>query len=212
MNAIMAALRSGIAPGVVHSMVDMAAAALRITAPAPAPTPASPPRHRTLPADPHADHPGHTSPRPSVSSPKQQGQVKRGRPSGLKSVLKTGAVGGPGEHDKGGRVESDAAAGTGAPAMLDAPYRYHNSLITACCCCCMLQLLQHQLQRGLCCLVASKQLLGSKQLPEPHPIAPECHERSCPGSDAQQHTGLVLGMQECRNIAMHTFIHSCIYT
>lgn len=131
MNAIMAALRSGIVPGVVHSMVDMAAAALRITAPAP--TPASPPRHHTLPADPQADHPGHASPRPLVSSPKQlQGQVKKGRPSGLKSVLKTGAVRGPDEHD---RAEPDAAAGTEAPAMADAPYRYDHTLITACCCC-----------------------------------------------------------------------------
>ena len=46
MNAIMAALRGGIAPSVVHSMVDVAATALRLTAPNPTST--SPARPQTL--------------------------------------------------------------------------------------------------------------------------------------------------------------------
>lgn len=133
MDVIMAALRSGIAPGVVHSMVDMAAAALRLTAPAPSPS--SPARHRTLPADtlhPPVDQPSHPSPtRPYVSSPKQaHSQAKKGvQSAGLKAVLKTAAGREPAEHNMAGRAAADAAAQTEAPAVVDAPYRYHNVLL-----------------------------------------------------------------------------------
>ena len=123
MNAIMAAVRSGIAPSVVHSMVDVAAAALRVTAPLP--TPASPTRHRTLPADtlhPPADHPSQASPRPTVSSPRQpHSELKRRSHLAVKSALKPAAVR---EHNVADRAESDAAAARAeAPAMFDAPYR-----------------------------------------------------------------------------------------
>lgn len=133
MDAIMAALRSGIAPGVVHRMVDMATAALRITAPAPSPS--SPARHQTLPADalhPPANHPSHASPtRPSVSSPKQpHSHAKKGPQSaGLKAVLKTAAGRELAEHNMADRAASDAAEHTEAPPVVDAPYRYHNILI-----------------------------------------------------------------------------------
>lgn len=132
MSAIMAALRSGIGPDVVHSMVDVAAAALHVTAPAPSPS--SPTCNRTLPANtlhPPANHPSHASPtRPSVSSPKQpHSQAKKGPQSGLKSVLKTAAGTEPAERNTADRAASDAVACVEAPAMVDAPYRYCNTLI-----------------------------------------------------------------------------------
>ena len=129
MNAIMAALRSGLAPGVVHSMVDMAAATLHLTAPAPSPT--SPTRHRTLPADdlhPPANHPSHASPtKPSVSSP--HSQAKKPPQSGVKSVLKTAVGTEPAEHKTADRAASDAVARMEASAMADAPYRYPYALM-----------------------------------------------------------------------------------
>lgn len=79
MNGIMAALRSGIAPTVVHSMVDVASTALRLTGPTP--TPVSVPRPLTIPAD--ALHP-HSQPRQAsrsqpatADSPQQHSQQDR---------------------------------------------------------------------------------------------------------------------------------------
>lgn len=131
MSAIMAALRSGIGPDVVHSMVDVAAAALHVAAPAPSPS--SPTCNRTLPANtlhPPANPPSHASPtRPSVSYPKQpHSHAKKGPQSGLKSVLKTAAATEPAEHNTADRAAS-AVACVEAPAMVDAPYRYRNTLI-----------------------------------------------------------------------------------
>ena len=119
MNAIMAALRSGIAPSVVHSMVDVAASALRL---APAPTPASPPRHHTLSApalQPPVQHPNEASP---VSSPRRLPiQARKGSQSGIKSMLK---VRDTAELDAADRAGPEAAAHTEPSAMVDAPYRY----------------------------------------------------------------------------------------
>ena len=120
MNAIMAALRSGIAPSVVHSMVDVAASALRLSAPGP--TPASPPRHHTLSAHalhPPAQHPSEASP---VSSPGRVPiQARKGTQSGIKSVLK---VRDTAELDAADKAGPEAAAHTEPSAMVDAPYRY----------------------------------------------------------------------------------------
>lgn len=177
MNAIMAALRSGIAPGVIHSMVDMAAAALRVTAPAP--SPASPTCHRTVPADslhPSANHPTHASPtRPSVSSPKQlHSQAKRGSQSGLKSVLKTAAGREPAEHSMTDRAASDAAARTEAPAVVDAPYRYQYALTLPAAvviCSCHGSSTYHR--GGSCCFHSSGLQLAC-MLQDFDQIAPDC--------------------------------------
>ncbi len=130
MSAIMAALRSGIAPSVVHSMVDVAATALRLTAP----TPASPPRPHTLSAD--ALHPpsqpkqsARQQPAPS-ESPQQNSQDRQGSHKAVKAAAasepgsthpashqpRTGAV--HGAATELGAVQSQAAA------MPDAPYSF----------------------------------------------------------------------------------------
>ncbi len=132
MSAIMAALRSGIAPSVVHSMVDVAATALRVTAP----TPASPPRPHTLSAD--ALHPpsqpkqsARQQPAPS-ESPQQNIHDRQGSPKAVKAAAAsepgptypvshqpgTGAV--HGAATELGAVQSQAAAA----AMPDAPYSF----------------------------------------------------------------------------------------
>lgn len=130
MSAIMAALRSGIAPSVVHSMVDVAATALRLTAP----TPASPPRPHTLSAD--ALHPpsqpkqsARQQPPPSESTQ----QIIQDRQGSHKAV-KAAAASEPGpthpvsHQPRNGAVHGAAtelgAVQSQAAAMPDAPYSF----------------------------------------------------------------------------------------
>ena len=130
MSAIMAALRSGIAPSVVHSMVDVAATALRLTAP----TPASPPRPHTLPAD--ALHP--------PSQPKQSArhqlahselpQQNTQDTQGLHKAVKAAAASEPGPtHPVSHQPRTGAGHGAAtvlgavqsqAAATPDAPYSF----------------------------------------------------------------------------------------
>lgn len=119
MKAIMAVLRSGIAPSVVHSMVDVAATALRVTAP----TPASPPRPRTLPAD--TLHPPHQprqssrqQPAPS-DSPQHKAQDRQGS-------HQEAAASGPAEPQRPAQVmgSTSGAAADQPAAMPDAPYSF----------------------------------------------------------------------------------------
>ena len=139
MNAIMAALRSGMAPGVVHSMVDVAATALRLTGPAPAsaPTPthasthASPAPKQTLSADalhPPAGQPEPGAPKPSVSSPRHPAShAKRGAESASKLVLRASAGKEPAAQHEADRAGAEKPGTAELPVMSDAPYRYRNT-------------------------------------------------------------------------------------
>ena len=129
MSGIMAALRSGIAPSIVHSMVDVAATALRLKAP----TPASPPRPYTLSAD--ALHPP-SQPKqsarqqPAPSEPPQQNTQDR---QGSHKAVKAAAASEPGPTQPVSQRVNGAAHGTAtglgavqsqAAAMPDAPYSF----------------------------------------------------------------------------------------
>lgn len=130
MSAIMAALRSGIAPSVVHSMVDVAATALRVTAP----TPASPPRPHTLSAD--ALHPpsqpkqsARQQPAPS-ELPQQNIQDRQGSHKAVKAAAASepGPIH-PASHEPMtsavcGTASRSAAVQSQAAAMPDAPYSF----------------------------------------------------------------------------------------
>ena len=130
MSAIMAALRSGIAPSVVHSMVDVAATALRLTAP----TPASPPRPHTLSAD--ALHPpsqpkqsARQQPAPS-ESPQQNIQDRQGSHKAVKAAAASEpgptlpASNQPRTTGVHGNATGLSAVQSQAAAMPDAPYSF----------------------------------------------------------------------------------------